>query len=256
MKFTFFVLFFIFSSALTIHLGQIQSGKKPIEKQKEVEIKQNTSTNSASKEKKPDSGLTFFVDYGYAKAFRFLKPNGDFFGEELGERANEKGVFTHNFGIGIDQVVSKSLFLSLGLSFIKYGETYREVSSDSLLNYQTSYSYIAVPIQIGYKKSLEKLGISFSTGLQPQFLSAYRKESSYVIGGAKIELKEKAVDNLNVMSIASVSNLKVSYSLSPKTAIYIGASYLLQLNSTFNKQQAYIHKAHQFAGKVGFCFNF
>lgn len=244
------ILFFGLSSLFfsSTCLTQIESGKKdfakPKKEKKKIELKSDSS------------GLSIYAEYIYASSFRFLKPNGNFFGEELGERANEKSIKTNNFSLGLEQHLSKKLYLSFGMSYINYGEKYSESFSDSLLTYQNTYSYIAVPVQLGYEKAIKRLTFSASTGLQAQFLNSFKNELGYFQDGKKIETTSKDEKPLNLTSLSSITNLRVAYSLSSVVDIYFGGVYLLQLTSSLNKQQTYIHKPYLIAGKIGLLFNF
>lgn len=235
----------LFSSAC---YAQIESGKKgktiPKKGGKEIELTSDSI------------GLKVYMEYLYASSFRFLKPNGDFFGEELGERANEKNTNTTNFSLGLEQQLSKNLYLSFGMSYLNYGEKYSESFSDSLLAYQNTYSYIAVPVQLGYEKAIKRFTFSASTGLQAQFLNSFKNELRYFQDGKKIETTSKDEKPLNLTSLSSITNLRVAYSLGSIVEVYLGGAYSLQLTSSLNKQQAYIHKPYFIAGKIGLLFNF
>jgi hypothetical protein len=228
--------------------AQIEYGKKgEIKPKKEKkEIKQ-----------KPDSsGLSIYGEYLFASSFRFLKPNGDFFGEELGERVNEKSIKTNNFTLGLEQQISKNFYLAFGLAFINYGEKYSETVSDSLFSYHNTYGFISIPVQMGYKKSISRFSFSISAGLQAQFLNSFINTQTYFKDGQELEITNKDDKHLNLTNLAFVNNLRLAYRLTNFVEYFVGTSYSLQLTSTYNKQQAYIHKGYLAGVKTGLVFNF
>jgi hypothetical protein len=236
-----FLVLVIFNS--DVIFTQIESGKKSNGKKEKIKT-----------EERKINGLTLFLDYNIGKSFRILKSNKTIFGKELGERANESAILTHNYGVGIEQNFSK-LLLSFGLSSITYGEKYLETFSDSLLNYVSKYSYFAIPLQLGYKTQ-GKLSMAFKTGLQIQFLRKFNNTLAYTINGEKIESVDKKSDFINLNSLASITNFRISYQLKNRLAIYGGTSFSFQLNSTYNKQNYYIHKPYLFSGNLGFLIQF
>jgi hypothetical protein len=236
---------FVFSS---VSFAQIESGKKgevkPKKEKKEIE------------QKPESSGLSIYGEYLFASSFRFLKSNGDFFGEELGERVNEKSIKTNNFTLGLEQQISKKFYLAFGLAFINYGEKYSETVSDSLLSYQNTYGFISVPVQFGYKKTIKRFSFSISAGLQAQFLNSFKNTQTYFKDGQELEITNKDDKHLNLTNLAFVNNLRFAYRLSNLIEYFVGTSYSLQLTSTYNKQQPYIHKGYLTGVKTGLIFNF
>lgn len=237
----FFILFILLFSNLQ---AQIETGKKNNSKKK-VKILDSTEEKIST--------LSLYLDYNYGFSFRKLKKNGDFYGEEIGERVNEKAIKTSNFGLGLEQKFSKMFVFSFGLNATNFGEKYQETTSDSLLNYTRKYSYLGVPIQLGFVKNLNKtLSLAFKTGLQIQFLRSYKNTNIFYVDGNKQEITSKKTDDLNTNSIASASTLRLEVASNKLLRIYVGGSYVHQLNSTYNKQQDYIHKPYLFSGNVGF----
>jgi hypothetical protein len=148
--------------------------------------------------------------------------------------------------------ISKVLFFEGGLSYLRNGEQYSWKSSenDSSFSYQTSYSYISMPLQVKIQGGL-RLKYFLATGLQPQLFQSFRQKQQWTNDvNTKYSATLKDNSNLNSFVISWITTAGLALEISKLYGIRISAQYRSQLNSSYLKTGDYIHKANG----LGFAF--
>lgn len=237
----------LFSSLLFFEMHsytQIVSGKTSDKKKKNKELKKTTPVT-------PSEDFTLLsLNYAHGNAFRLLKSNGDFYGEDLGEHAKEKLISANGFYFAANSKLNKNIYLDFGLGLQQYGEQYTYQNLDTTISYTTKYSNVVLPLKVHFQTG-KKLVFFFNTGIQAQLLSKYFNSNTTKIGEEE-EIKETALLKYkNAFSLASTSSIGVSYPFSPKTCIMLSGDFIQQISSTYNKQAPYIHKANFYGFKIG-----
>lgn len=216
----------------------------------QIVSKQNPKKKAERASGTDTSGLSIYFHYGYGSSFRVLKPAKSAFGKELGERANETPIGVSSFQFGINSKISKTLSWDFGIQWVQFGEQYNQRFEDSLSMYTAKYSSLAVPIRVQMEFG-KRLTFFCATGIQAQFLSLYRKESTIDVAGKTSESTEKTLKNANSFLLASTSSMGIKYPLRNNIKILLGTEFVFQLSNTFTKQSPYSHYPYYIQGKLG-----
>lgn len=236
------VIILLSLSCSVLSFSQIESGKKNVKREKR-EIKVGADSLD------PTANLIYLA-YGTGSSYRMLKPNGDFYGEALGERAKEYQITTGNFNLGVKTQLQNKLQLDLGIGFIQYGEAYNQTINDTNIRYQNTYSHICTPIKIKYAIG-RKVQFFVGTGLQAQMFYGFKHDETISSGKFSSNTVDKSSKNMNFFTLSSCSDLGIQYAFKGLLRLFLAADFYYQLNSSYLNQEPYIHKPFQFGGKFG-----
>ena len=200
------------------------------------------------------SQMGIYLHYGYGSSFRTLKPNTTDFGKELGARSEEKPIFVSSIQAGAISKINTHLSWDFGILWLQFGEQYHQTFGDSISNYTSTYTHIAVPIRIHFSYG-KRLSWFCATGLQGQMLSKYKKEIAIEIPGQSISSTEKNLKYANSFHVSSTTSTGIKYQLGPHIQFLLAGEFIFQLSNTYNKQNAYIHHPYLIQGKVGIQWN-
>ncbi|MCE3295666.1 MAG: hypothetical protein K0R65_1380 [Crocinitomicaceae bacterium] len=250
----FFSLFCLMLLTFSLN-SQIETGKSGTKKKRKTTVQdKNTGTGKTDKTVVPKEDYTLLsLGYSYGSSFRSLKENGDFYGEPLGERGQEKRLPVSGVYLGANTKFDQKIHLDFGIGFQQYGEQYQNSGSDTTISYKTTYSHVVLPLKVQYQTG-DKIIFFIGTGLQAQLLAAYLNKTSTTIEGNETTVKVTELKNKNPFSIASVSSAGVQLPLGNRASFLVSADYALQLSNTFNKQAPYIHRSNLFAIKAAIGF--
>lgn len=200
-----------------------------------------------------DGSTSIHFMANWSSTNRRLSENTFPYGDSLGAFKNEMALNTWSFGIGLSNKLNSYLSWDGGISFLRNGESYAFNQGDSTYAYETTYSYIGMPLKIvfNYGKS-----INFYAGLGvlPQMFLGYKKDINWTTNsGAKerelLEVKEGYAPVSFVLN--TVFNIGLSIKLQERWSIFVSPEYRLQLNSTFDSKDAYIHKGRAIGVSFG-----
>jgi hypothetical protein len=220
------------------------------------------SDNTAQeKQKKPkkviDGNTAIYLLSNWSNTNRVLTENKFPFGKPLGEYENETAQNTWSFGFGISNKLNDFMKWEGGISYLRNGEQYSFSASDSAYSYKTTYSYIGMPLKliVNYGKTINFFG---GVGIIPQLLSGYQKDIFWKTNddsseSENLEVKQGYAPNSFVLS--TVFNIGFSLKLQDKWAVFVSPEYRLQLNSTFDSKDAFIHKGRAFGVSFGLIRN-
>jgi len=244
-------LIFSFQAMSQIVIGESDPKNEP------KAIDRRTDTLNRYKKTAPESdGITsFYIVSNWATTNRSLTENEGLFGDSLGKRADESALNMWSFGVGLRNKLNKYLFWDGGLAFYKNGERYRFEGVDTMFAYQTYYNYIAMPLRLN-----AVFGNDFKwnagIGLVPQMFTKYRQEqqwetSTFSKGDETIETKS----GYNSFVLSAVFNIGLTIEFQSNWALMISPEARIQLNSSYGKTDAYIHKGRSYGVSFGLVRN-
>jgi hypothetical protein len=232
--------------------GQIETGK-------------TTGTPEKKNKKKEDRDMLviqkaptseFYLGGSLGMSTRFLIENEGLFGKPLGERTNEKSIFTGGATIGFRNQIKRNWWIDFGASLAKNGESYdfKSTVNDSSYSYKTNYTYFAIPIKLQYMTT-GKVKFIAGVGVQPQLFMGYNQKINWTDSlnvGSNSTIKDNK--QINFFTIAAIGNIGLSWQIKPRVAFYLLPEIRMQLNNSFQKQSAYIHKGLFYGVQAGFSF--
>lgn len=233
--------------------GQIETGKvQTPEQKKEEKKKEKTVKTQRTANYNPSTVL--YMGGSLGAGFRTLVSNKGYFGDPLGERANETPLFTGGAAIGMKTRLANHLYLDFGLALAKYGESYDYKSADSSYSYKTSYTHFAIPIKLQFVTG-QRVKFIAGAGLQPQMFLAYSQKIKWTdtenVNGDRTIRDAK---DFNFFTIAAVANVGIEWQFAQNVSVYLLPEFRMQLNSTYGKQASYIHKGMFYGAQFGLSF--
>lgn len=241
---------FLIGATIVVSLpvsAQITSGKTEEKVEKEV---------PPMPKRIPSEGLDefcFYVGAGRVYANRSLEPNVAPFGEELGIRADETGLKTWSFQVGVRNRVHRFVSYDVGFALDRFGESYSydDPDTDSTFSYTSRYSYYAMPLQLLFTYGKDAR-FFVGGGLQPQLLGGYRQRSEWTTTLSSTGDSEvKRTDGLNGFGLGAIVSAGFQLRFGKTTSIYVLPSYTWNLTNTYDDQADYIHKSNSFNLKFG-----
>jgi hypothetical protein len=192
-----------------------------------------------------DGKTSVFFLANISQTSRTLIENKQPFGDSLGFRADENALNKWSFGIGLRNQLNGRLFWEGGISLLRNGERYDYNAIDSAFSYKTSYSYIGMPVKLSFQYG-KKISLFANAGLIPQIYFDYKKEERW-----KTTEGNEDVQTINVkegyppnsFALSALFNIGISIKMQEKWSLFIMPEYRVQLNSTYNEYDKYIHKA-------------
>jgi len=211
-------------------------------------------TNHIPQKRELKGSTEIFIGTNCSVGNRYLVPNKGFYGKPLGERANEKSFTTWSYALGFRNYIHKNSAFEGGISLMKNGESYQYKTADSSYNYQTTYTYIGMPLKIQYTLG-DEIRLLVGGGLTPQLFNEYKQNQQWTTqlnekGAATIKTKNGF--NSFVISASISASLQIRYSKS--WSIYITPEYRWQLNSSNASIDKYRHYARVLGINFGFAY--
>lgn len=210
--------------------------------------------NDIKPKREIDGSTEVFLGTIWSKSDRKLIENGDLFGDSLGERANEKNLSTWSYVLGFRNYLTPHFAIEGGIGLYKNGESYHYEGADSTFDYQTTYTYIAMPLKFNYCYGNEIRFMS-GIGIIPAMFSQYRQTQQW-----KNSVNEKGEDKIttkngyNSFIISGCINAGIQLKYSPAWSIYIMPEYRFQLNSSYTKIDAFKHYSRAYGVNFGFVY--
>lgn len=225
----------------TLSYSQIEVTEKP----KKKKVKEVAPDNT-----EPSTTEVYFLT-NWSRTNRDLKENSGLFGDSLGNRADEEFLDRWSYALGIRNRLNKHLGWEGGIAFIRNGESYLFEDTDTMYQYATTYSYIGMPLKMNYLLG-EDVQFIASAGIIPQLFVNYKREIEWedsVNHRDKETVKTNAGYNSFVLSAVFNTGVKLTYA--EKWSLLVLPEYRIQLNSSYEKTDSYIHKARAFGVSFG-----
>ena len=214
--------------------GQIEIGGEeavePVEEQKELLIV----------EKKEDATEIYLVS-NWSRTSSLLTESEELSAEPLGDREFESFLNTWPFGLGYRTRVNKYLSIQGGISYLRNGESFKYETPDSLFTYNTTYSYIAMPVKALFTYGNE-IKVFAGGGLTPQLFSDYRQDLEWeteknATGSETIKRK----NGYSSFVLSASVNIGVQLKFSKRWAFLFMPEYRIQLTDSYEQLDAYDH---------------
>ncbi len=235
----------------SLGFSQILIGEPQPNAKSENKKKDKKSVSDTLKAKKEPSGTSIYFVTNWSATNRSLFENGDLFGEPLGERANEIGLNTWSFGLGFQNEFAKHFMWDGGISFMRNGESYSFLGTDTAYSYQTTYSYITMPLRVNYVYGKD-FKFYAGAGLIPQMFMGYKQERQWTRADNSDETETiKSKNGYNSFVISAVMNVGMMVNFNNGWSLLVSPEARFQLNSSYMKQDAYIHKGRAYGVTFG-----
>lgn len=223
------------------------SGKKLRRTEEKEKLKKRVTLSEST------SNVEAYFITNWSSTSRLLRENEGLFSEPLGERANETGLSAWSFGLGIRNQFMEHFALQVGISYMRNGENYsfEATDSDSTFKYQTTYSYIGMPIKglFTYGKNVKLLA---GGGLTPQLFTGYRQEQEWTTSlNARGNETIKRKNGFNNFVLSAALNLGVQLEFGGAWSVVFMPEYRIQLTNSYEKTDPHEHFARALGFDVG-----
>ena len=203
-----------------------------------------------------DGSTEIYFSSSWSESYRKLVENGSLYGLPLYKRADEKNLSTWSYSLGFRNFVSKKILFEGGISYMKNGESYQYKESDSSFNYQSTYSYIGMPVKAYYFFGKD-IRFFVGGGLIPQMFVQYRQEQQWE---NKVNTKStatiKSTNDFNSFVMSAAANVGIQLKYSKFWSIFVMPEYRWQLNTSLSKTADYKHYARVFSVGFGLVYRF
>jgi hypothetical protein len=234
------IFFALFSEAQIL----LEEGE-PVNQKPVKEIKQSENTGQTA----------VYAISNWSKTFRTLESNTGYFGDTLGTRADETLIQNWSFGLGLRNRINRFLVWDGGMYFSRNGEQYAFVGTDTTFAYQTTYSYIGMPVRINLSMGKD-IQWHIGAGLLPQMFVQYTQKQQWTTTLNSSDSQEiKTNSGYNSFVISAMFNAGVQFNFASGWGVIISPELRIQLNSSYQKQAAYIHKARAYGVSFGLIKN-
>ena len=232
--------------------AQVELGGEPEEKPKKEKVKEEKVKEE--KEVVKDGNTEVFLVTNWSRTSRVLEINEGPFGDSLGLRAFEDPSSNWSFGIGFRSALNRHFSLQAGVSFIRNSESYIFEETDTLFKYNTTYSYIAMPIKGLYTLGNE-LKLLIGGGITPQLFTSYIQEQEWrdkVDATGDETIKQK--NGYSTFVLSAAINVGVQYQFSENFSILFMPEYRIQLTDSYVVTDSYNHFARALGFDLGLTF--
>jgi hypothetical protein len=223
--------------------------------QAEENLPNKDNQNDKKKEKSIDGSSSIRFGTNWSYTMRKLSENEAPYGDSLGNRATETNLNCWSFGLGVTNKLNAHLSWTGAIAYLKNGENYSftEEALDSTFRSTTTYSYLALPLQLDF--SFGKSVVFYAgVGVAPQILSRYKQDRSWKVGDSaeKEEIwKVKPDYGPNMFVLSFISHCGMQLNLDNTWGVFFEPQLRLQLTSTYQTQDSYIHKNRSYGFNFG-----
>jgi hypothetical protein len=222
---------------------------------KESEEKQDSTVNQLKKANWNIDGSTeLYFGTNWSRTFRTLEENGELHGSPIGDRGNEIYQNNWSFGLGFRNRVHEHIMIEGGIGFTRNGENYNFTEVDTFYRYQTTYSYITMPIKAYYTYGND-IRFFVGGGIIPQLFLKYKQEQQWETKENIPGINSTTLNTGYNSFVASlVANAGVQFKYSESWSVYVMPELRYQLNSSYTEISAYKHFANAFGVSFGFTY--
>lgn len=232
--------------------GQLELGGDDNKDKKKKEVK-----NKKLVQKTELSSTEVYLFTNWSNTSSALSVNEGVFGDPLGERAFESSLSTWSFGIGFRSRISDFLVFDGGISLLKNGESYDFSDVDTAYTYNTTYSYVSMPLKVMYYKDFlfdNNTALTFyaGVGLVPQMFSKFKQDieitnSENTVSNESVERR----DQTSTFVLSTVFNVGIQYQFTENWSLMFIPEYRLQLTDSYSEFDSYDHFGRAFGFNVG-----
>ena len=220
-----------------------------------VEEGKKTSVKKEKVKSSTGSQTSIYAISNWSKTNRTLESNSGYFGDTLGTRADETLIQHWSFGLGLRNRINRFLVWDGGMYFSRNGEQYAFSGTDTTFAYQTTYSYIGMPLRLNVSMGKE-IQWHFGAGILPQMFIQYSQKQQWTTTLNSSDSKViKTNSGYSPFVLSAIFNAGVQFNFSNGWGVLVSPELRIQLNSTYLKQAAYIHKARCYGISFGLIKN-
>ncbi|MDG1427615.1 MAG: outer membrane beta-barrel protein [Crocinitomicaceae bacterium] len=188
-----------------------------------------------------DDATEIYLVSNWSRTSSLLTESEELSAEPLGDREFESFLNTWSFGLGYRTRVNKYLSIQGGISYLRNGESFKYETPDSLFTYNTTYSYIAMPVKALFTYGNE-IKVFAGGGLTPQLFSGYRQDLEWkteknATGSETIKRK----NGYSSFVLSASVNIGVQLKFSKRWALLFMPEYRIQLTDSYEQLDAYDH---------------
>ena len=195
-----------------------------------------------------DGSTEAYLMTNWSNTSRQLQSSAPPFGDTLGQRAFENSLNRWSFGIGFRSQLNHHISIQGGISYLRNGESYLFEESDTLFQYNTTYTYIGMPIKALYTYG-EDVKILAGAGLTPQLFISYVQEQEWRDSvNATGDEKIKEQNGYSSFVLSAAFNIGIQLKLSESFSFLFMPEYRIQLTDSYIDTDSFDH----FGRAVGF----
>ncbi len=239
----------IFSLVAFSGIGQVEiGGEEPDKKEKKKEREQKKQPDE---DENPDLNSEAYAVVNWSATSRILEPNDGLFGDTLGERANETGLNIVSYEMGFRTKIIPHLYFQGGIGILRNGESYINDQSDTTYNYSTRYTYISMPLKLLYTYG-DKFKVLAGAGLTPQLFSRYRMDEEWSTSGDVRDSETTQFSSgYNTFVLSAAFHVGGQVAIGNLWSLLVLPEYRIQLNSSYEKNDSFRHKAQALGLNIG-----
>jgi hypothetical protein len=202
-----------------------------------------------------ESQTSIYAISNWSRTNRTLESNTGYFGDTLGTRADETTIKNWSFGLGLRNRINRFLVWDGGMYFSRNGEQYAFIGTDTSFAYQTTYSYIGMPLRLNLSMGKD-IQWHVGAGFLPQMFVQYSQNQQWTTTLNSSDSQEmKTKSGYSPFVLSAIFNAGVQFNFASGWGVLVSPELRIQLNSTYLKQDAYIHKARCFGVSFGLIKN-
>jgi len=239
-----FAMTFLFLSTITFtSWSQVELGGDEPKKEEKKEV--------VKPEKQKDGSTEVYFVSNWSNTSRKLVENDAPFGDSLGQRAFESSLNRWSFGIGFRNRINDHFAIQGGISFIRNGESYLFEDADSLFTYNTTYSYIGMPIKALYTYG-EDIMILSRGGITRHLFTSYLQEREWRESADATDTEEiKEQNGYSSFALSAAFNVGVQLKFSDNWTLLFMPEYRIQLTNSYEKTDSYKHFGRALGFDIG-----
>ncbi|MDG1334041.1 MAG: hypothetical protein P8P74_17020 [Crocinitomicaceae bacterium] len=240
--------------ALIFVLGATFSGWSQVELGGEEEPKKEDKKEKSKDKRVQDGSTEVYLVSNWSYTTRKLEESAPPFGDPLGEREFESSLSRWSFGIGFRNQVHKNIAIQGGVSFMRNGESYLFEDVDTLFKYETTYSYIGMPIKALFTYG-DEITFLAGGGLTPQLFLSYRQDQEWrdtVDATGDEQIKRR--NGYASFALSAALSIGVQFQFSDNFTLLFMPEYRIQLTDSYVKTDSYNHFGRAFGFDLGLTF--
>lgn len=215
------------------------------------EIKEKKEKKVKPEKDKTKTGVEFFVGVSPALTYRTLTVNDGIFGQPLGQRVDEKPMWSVGYNLGVRTPLAKGFKLEIGAGYESNKEKYDFESSDSIYRYTNNYHSISIPIKLAYTYG-DQIKFYGALGIVPKgFISMTKRETVLDINNKESLIKSRERDGYNLFLLDATASIGTQIKLSENYGVFANIEGRRQLTSNYNKQNSYVRKPFALGFNIG-----
>jgi opacity protein-like surface antigen len=190
----------------------------------------------------------------WSSTTRSLIENDAPFGDTLGNRVDESKLNRWSYGLGIRSRLNEFLSWEGGISLLRNGESYLYEVADTMYSYNTTYTYIGMPIKVMFTYG-QQFRVYAGGGILPQMFVQYRQDQEWL---TTLDYREKNTittkNGYNSFVFSLVFNAGVQMDITNNMTLYVMPEYRYQLTSSYEKQADYKHHGRAIGLNLGLTY--